>query len=378
MSTDELIVIDGHADVAESDSGYSFPLAEALQGGVAAAIVPVRASRIPREAEAESGLREYAQTFEAVEREASASEGWAAIARSSAEIAANAERGVFSFVHSLQNARPLRDLAALEQWLDRGVAIVDFGFIGNNQWAHSSRPYASANAEDGYDGLSGLGEQGIELLNSRGVVIDTAQVSVAARRRILDRSKAPVIASHNGLKARVGEADRTLGDEEIVAIAEGGGLVQIVAFDGYHRFRGEDPKVVADIRELRERFGLPGYRGPADYYALLDPETAEWDEQKFQDYFGEYHAKVRNGWPKTDVADLIDSVDHVVRLVGVDHVGIASDFHHGGGVGGWLDYTQTPNVTAELRRRYDDAEVAKVWGGNLLRVWDDVRSAGDA
>lgn len=369
---EQLIVVDGHVDVRPVDGGYAFPVEDARAGGVHAAVVPVKAGLLPRAAGAAAGQAELAATFEAIHRLVAESDGTVELVRSPGQVRRNAERGVFSIILGLQNGRPLADLAALEHWLDRGVAIVDLGFIGDNQWVTSSRPYPYASLPTEADGISHQALDALALLNERGIVVDTAQVSVRARERIIEASTAPVIASHNGLRAQVGQADRTLTDDEVRAVAGTGGLVQVVAFDGYLTPRGDDPVVVADIRELRERFGLPGHRGPADYYALLDEETADWDEQTFSDYFAEYHAKVRNGWPKSDVERLIDSVDHVIGLVGVDHVGIASDFHHGGGITGWLEPSQTANVTAALRRRHSEDDVQRIWGGNLLRVWDEV------
>jgi len=366
------IVIDGHADLAADAAGrHTFPLADAIAGGVDAVVVPAHAGLVPRRADPAEYAAELEATYQAVLETAANSGGQAKVAASPEDVERHAAAGVFSLILGFQNARPLAGLDELAQWLDRGVSVFDFGFIGSNQWAESARPYPYA--YDPVDGLSELGRAAVKLLNERGVVIDTAQVSPAARAQILEASTAPVIASHNGLKAKVGETDRTLSDDEVKAIAEAGGLVQIVAFDGYHTARGLDPVTVAGVKALRERFGLPGQYAQSDYYMLLDAETADWDAERFAEYFHEYHAYARHGWPKTDVARFADSIDHVVQLAGVDHVGVASDFHHGGGIAGWLDYTQTPNVTAELARRYSAADVAKIWGGNLLRVWGEAR-----
>lgn len=369
-----LIVIDGHTDVAPTADGYDFPVEEARAGGVGAVVVAVRGGKVPAGSPPGTGLAELEATWAGVDRALARDPGAARRAGSPAEVVANAAAGVLSIVPALQNAQPLEDLQALESWLDRGVAILDFGFIGDNRWVRSSRPYPSASVDTGAPDIAPRTEEAIELLNARGVVIDTAQVSTAARRRIVERSAGPVIASHNGLRATVGEADRTITDDDVRQLAAKGGLVQIVAFDGYLTPRGSHPQVVEDIRELRERFGLPGYTGSQDYYAVLDPETADWDEQKFDDYFREYHAKVRHDWPRSDVEKLVDAVDHVIGLVGIDHVGIASDFHHGGGIDGWLGYPETPRVTEALRRRHGDDEVAKIWGGNLLRVWGEAQA----
>lgn len=373
QTTAHLIEIDGHTDLNSAGGHYSFPLDEAVTGGLAAAVVPAHAGLIRRIADPGSGADELEGTCNAILDTVAQSQGRAALASEPQQVVTNAAEGVFSFILGFQNARPLADLDAVKKWIDRGVAVFDFGFIGNNQWVKSSRPYPYANTDEQFDGISEQAVEAIALLNENRVIIDTAQVSPEARRRIIELSTAPVIASHNGLKAKIGEADRTISDDEVRAIAEGGGLVNVVAFDGYLTARGTHPLVVSEIRELRERFGLPGYTGPVDYYAVVDPESANWDEQKFTDYFREYHAKARHDWPRSDVSRLIDAVDHVVELVGIDHVGIASDFHHGGGIKGWLNYLDTPNVTTELRRRYSEEDTAKIWGGNLLALWGRVR-----
>lgn len=375
--TDRLIVIDGHVDVARTDAGWDFPIDAAIAGGVNAVVIPARASLTPRTAAGETAELEREETYAGLAAAVDAAAGTAAFAHSPAEVVANIDREVLSVILGFQNARGLADLDDIRRWIDRGVSVFDFGFAGSNEWVESSRPYPHASVGSTATGIGDATRDAIALLNARGVVIDTAQVSDRARRQIVDASAAPVIASHNGVKSKVPGADRALSDGDIVAVADKGGIVQIVAFDGYHTPRGENPRVVADIRELRERFGLPGFVSQSDYYALLDPESADWDEQKFNDYFHEYHAKVRHGWPRTDLDRFVDSVEYVADLAGIDHVGIASDFHHGGGVQGWLSPTDTPNVTAALRRRFDDHNVAKIWGGNFLRVWDSVRAAGE-
>ena len=373
MTNQPLIVIDGHTDVTPADDGYDFPIEVARAGGVQAAVVAVRAGKIPAGSPPEAGTAELEATWAGVDRALARDQQGARRAASPDEVRENASAGVFSVIPALQNARPL-DLAALEAWVERGVAIVDFAFIGDNQWVRSSRPYPSASVDTGSPDLGPRTAEAIGVLNRRGVLIDTAQASASARHRIVELSQAPVLASHNGLRATVGQADRTITDEEVRQLAEKGGVVQVVAFDGYLTPRGSHPRVVEEIRELRERFGLPGFTGTQDYYAVLDRQTAAWDADTFDAFFAEYHAKVRHDWPRSDVHKLVEAIDHVVRLVGVDHVGIASDFHHGGGIRGWLDYHGTPTVTAALRERYDEVDVAKIWGGNLLRAWGEARA----
>lgn len=368
------VVLDGHTDVKKVDGVYSLPLDDAIAGGLTAAVVAVRAGKLPTAADGSAGAKEHQAFYEAIMRTVDESGGRAALATTPEAVRENTANGVFSYVLGFQNARPLNTLADIERWIERGISVFDFGFIGDNQWAKSARPYPHSSVRGDFIGLSGLGERAVALLNERGVVVDIAQVSKDARRRIVERSAAPVVASHNGLRSLVGDADRTIADDEIKAVAESGGVVNIVAFDGYLTPRGSHPKVVEDIRELREQYGLPAYRSNADYYAVLDPETAEWDEERFNAYSAEYHRRVRHDWPRSGVEKIVEAVSYVAELVGIDHVGIATDFHHGGGINGWMDYTGTPNVTGALEGAFSAEEVDKVWGGNFLRVWSAARA----
>jgi membrane dipeptidase len=147
-------------------------------------------------------------------------------------------------------------------------------------------------------------------------------------------------------------------DETLLALKADGGVVQIVAFDAYLKPQPEEK--AAAVRALRERVGLTAGSPrslPPDRRAVYDQGLRELDAR----------------WPPATVADLVDHVDYAVRLIGIDHVGLSSDFDGGGGVSGWADAAETANVTAELRARgYRDDEIAKIWSGNLLRVWRDV------
>ena len=148
--------------------------------------------------------------------------------------------------------------------------------------------------------------------------------------------------------------------QTLLALRDDGGVVQVVAYDAYLRHQSDEE--LAALRALRERVGLTG-GGPAS----LSPERrAEYDQGM--------HA-IQSRWPPATVKDLVNHIDHAVKLIGVDHVGISSDFGGGGGVTGWNDAAETSNVTAELRARgYSEEDIAKIWSGNLLRVWRSVEN----
>jgi membrane dipeptidase len=161
----------------------------------------------------------------------------------------------------------------------------------------------------------------------------------------------------------VSQHARNMDDETLLALRDNGGVVQIVAFDPYVRFQPAEQ--LAASRELRERVDLTAGADPAS----LPPEQQVAYEQGLR--------ALRERWPAATVRDFVDHIDYAVQLVGIDHVGISSDFGGGGGVVGWNDAAETMNVTTELRARgYDDASIRQIWSGNLLRVWRDVERVG--
>jgi membrane dipeptidase len=189
-------------------------------------------------------------------------------------------------------------------------------------------------------------------------------VSHASRQTMMDAvaaSAAPVIASHSGAAGENANV-RNLDDEQLRAIAASGGVAQIVAYAPY--LRPQPAEKTAAIEALRAELGL----ADAAARAAAPAETiAEYQRRM---------ARLNAEYPGADVGDLVDHIDHAVSVAGIDHVGIASDFEGGGGVAGWRDASETFNVTLELaRRRYSDADIEKLWGGNILRVLDAVQAA---
>jgi microsomal dipeptidase-like Zn-dependent dipeptidase len=166
---------------------------------------------------------------------------------------------------------------------------------------------------------------------------------------------------------------RNLSDKEMQLIKNSGGVVQIVGFSQYLRplTQGTQDK----LNELRKRYDLPPLPNLAMALMPGDPIIAAWSEQKFGEYAGQLYAILEEE-PKASLKDLGDAIDYTVRKIGIDHVGISSDFNEGGGVKGWENVGEIRNVTAELLSRgYSEADIAKLWGGNFLRVWDQVEKS---
>lgn len=282
--------------------------------------------------------------------------------------------GKFAIFISMLNAYPLgHDLNLLDLWTARGMRMFGFSYIGNNDWADSSRPLPFFNdSPDALDGLSDLGKQAVKRLNDLGVIIDVSQMSTKALEQVAQLSRTPLVASHSAPRAMV-DIPRNLSDKELQLIKNSGGVVQIVGFSQYLRplTQGTQDK----LNELRKRYDLPPLPNLAMALMPGDPIIAAWSEQKFGEYAGQLYAILEEE-PKASLKDLGDAIDYTVRKIGIDHVGISSDFNEGGGVKGWENVGEIRNVTAELLSRgYSEADIAKLWGGNFLRVWDQVEKS---
>ena len=282
--------------------------------------------------------------------------------------------GKFAIFISMLNAYPLgHDLDQLDKWAARGMRMFGFSYIGNNDWADSSRPLPFFNdSPDALDGLSDIGKQAVHRLNDLGVIIDVSQMSTKALEQVSQLSRTPMVASHSAPRAMVDIA-RNLSDKEMQLIKNSGGVVQIVGFSAY--LRPLTQKTQDKLNKLRAEFDLPPLPNLAMALMPGDPIIAAWPEQKFGQYASALYA-ILDEEPKASLKELGDAIDYTVRKIGIDHVGIASDFNEGGGVEGWENVGDIRNVTAELiLRGYSEADIAKIWGGNFLRVWAQVQNA---
>jgi len=235
---------------------------------------------------------------------------------------------------------------------------------------HSQLSDSNTGERDGiwlHNGLSPLGREVIAEMNRVGMMIDISHPSKASMMQTLALTRAPIIASHSGVRALC-DHSRNLDDEQLRALAANGGVAQLVAFSGYVRCDArQDPARQEDLTALRKEFGLDGLSRREVQEAM-----AALPEARRNAYLEKQRQISDRRYPGDVVAivsDFVDHIDYAVKLVGVDHVGIASDFDGGGGVEGWRTAEESLNVTRELvRRGYSEADIAKIWGGNLLRV----------
>ncbi len=207
-------------------------------------------------------------------------------------------------------------------------------------------------------GLDSLNQQIIGEMNRLGMVVDVSHLSRTAMLEAVNLSRAPVIASNSAIR-ELRDHSWNLDDDQLVALRDSGGVVQVVAFGA---LLTEDAALRRrEYNNIRGAFGMiPGQQ----------PE--ELGAEPYEDYIGRMEA-LDERYLDATVADFVDHVDYAIRVIGIDHVGISSDFDGGGGIPGWNHAGEGLNVTIELvRRGYSEADIEKLWGGNLLRVMREV------
>ncbi len=284
----------------------------------------------------------------------------------------------------VENGYPLgEDLGRIREFHERGARYLSLAHNGHSQFSDSN----TGEALDDWlhDGLSELGRQAVAELNRVGIVIDISHPSKKAVMETFKLTRAPVIASHSSARA-LNDHSRNLDDEQLMALRENGGVVQTVAFRNYvngaknEAYQQASQRIVAEVAEEMDFEILGGGRGRAFFMALQAMSPDERDAyragfRRVRDAAAERIAlEVTPVAPPVDVADFVDHIDYMVDLIGLEHVGISSDFDGGGGVAGWDDASETFNVTLELvRRGYTEEEIGMLWSGNLLRVLDEVQ-----
>ena len=287
------------------------------------------------------------------------------LAVTAAQVRSIAASGRLVALMGMENGYALgEDMSNVKKFADMGVRYLSLAHNGNNQLADSNNGQPDG---ERHGGLSALGRQAVAEANRWGVMLDISHPSKKANLQTMQLSRAPVIASHSAVRALANHT-RNLDDEELRALRDNGGVVQVVAFASYLKISPPSPERVQAIAALRQEFGLPA-QGTVNR-ALQD--LPEERRNAYQTRMREIDT--RHPLPaRATVSDLVDHIDYAVRLIGIDHVGISSDFDGGGGVEGWDDATETFNVTLELvRRGYTEDQIAKLWSGNLLRVMEQV------
>ncbi|HUU51548.1 MAG TPA: dipeptidase [Candidatus Heimdallarchaeota archaeon] len=255
----------------------------------------------------------------------------------------------------MENGYPIgRDLSLIEKYYNRGVRYITLCHSGDNDICDSSTDQGGP--ED--NGLLEFGKEVVAECNRLGIMVDISHASEKSFFDIVETTKAPIIASHSSARALC-DHPRNLTDEQLKALAENGGVIQICFVSSFVKEQPPNPERDAAIEALREKYG--------SRRDIQDEAARAKAMEEYQEVYEKYPGE------KTTLQELVDHIDHVVELIGVDHVGIGTDFDGGGGVEGCNDVSEMPNITEELLRRgYSEEEIQKIWGGNIMRVFSRV------
>ncbi len=284
------------------------------------------------------------------------------LAHSVADVRRIRKAGKLAALIGIENGYVIgKDLSLLKTYYDLGGRYITLAHVGHNDIADSS----SANPDNGdeeaeHNGVSEFGREVIAEMNRLGIMVDVSHISKQSMLDAARLSKAPVIASHSSVKSLM-DVSRNMDDEELLALKENGGVVQITAVDFFVKQHPpeKDALYVAYYDEVSKDPSL----SPKEVVEKVSQRVTELDKK----------------WPKATVSEFVDHIDYAVKLIGIDHVGISSDFDGGGGIAGWDDASETFNVTLELvRRDYSEEDIAKLWGENLVRVLSEVEQVAAA
>ena len=325
------LTLDTHVDIpgaqyaTESlDPGIDNPklkcdLVKMNKGGVDGVFLAVFVGQKKRDAEGYKNAYESAMVkFEAIHRLAEKMyPDRCELATSPGEVERIAKTGKRVIMIGIENGFAIgKDLSNVERFYNLGARYITLSHNGHNDICDSCNPRKKLGDKKAeHNGLSKFGEKVVAEMNQLGIIADVSHISVESFYDLINVSKAPIIASHSGCRA-LAEHSRNLDDEQLKALARNGGVIQVVALGGFLKL------------------GSP---------------------------------------PPADVKIYVDHIDHAVKVAGIEHVGIGTDFDGGGGIAGFNDHSEALNVTIELvRRGYSEEDISKIWGANFLRVWREV------
>lgn len=277
----------------------------------------------------------------------------------------------------IENGYPIGlDINNVKKFYDLGGRYMSLAHNGHSQLSDSN----TGEKDDVWlhNGLSDLGKEVITEMNRVGIMIDVSHPSKEAMRQMIALSKAPIIASHSSARALCNHS-RNLDDEQLEWLKQNGGVVQTVAFKSYLNTEKYEARN-AELKVIREKvvdsLGLKWYEW-SEFNQLADSVQIEFisNRRKVMAVANEKADAISDFPPAVNVSDFVDHIDYLVKKMGIEHVGISSDFDGGGGIEGWNNAAETFNVTLELLRHgYTEEQISMIWSGNLLRVLDEVEA----
>ena len=372
---DRILTLDSHADTPLRLMEPGFDLAERhdphetgskldyprmIEGGLDAVFFAAFVAQDIRDDDGHTRARELAlQMLDAVWASAEKNSDIVGIALNPEDAALLEAEGKRAIYLSIENGYPIgNDLKNVELFYNKGVRYVTLVHSTNNDLADSATD--SGGPEHG--GISPLGASVVEEMNRLGIMIDVSHGSDDTFYDAIELSKAPIIATHSNART-VTDHPRNMSDDMLRLIAKNGGVVQLTMLSDYLRKAPENPERDSALESLR---------------ASLKPsnEMTEDERKLARDQLRKIRAQYPD--PLATVKNAVDHIDHIVRIAGIDHVGIGCDFDGGGGIDGVFDVSEVMNITIELAQRgYSEQDIEKIWSGNILRVFAEVQAVAE-
>jgi membrane dipeptidase len=299
------------------------------------------------------------------------------LATTSEDVRRIAKSGKKVAMIGIENGYPVGlDISNVEKFYNLGARYMSLAHNGHSQLSDSN-----TGEEDDvwlHNGLSDFGKEVIKEMNRLGMMIDVSHPSKEAMKQMIALSKAPIIASHSSARALCNHS-RNLDDEQLALMKENGGVVQTVAFQSYlntEKYKARNEKMKSIRKEVADSLGVTWYeRNEIKTLNDDDKKAFYLVRREIMNIANDKAKNMQDVPPMVDVTDFVNHIDYLVEKIGINHVGISSDFDGGGGIKGWQDASETFNVTLELvKRGYSEDEIEKLWSSNLLRVLDEVES----
>lgn len=362
----EMLTIDTHSDTPlqllhkqfdlgvrhdKADSKVDFP--RMRQGGLDAQFFAVFLGQGKRdEASIQKVRKTTNEIFAATKKALSPYKNQATLAYQSKDASMAKAENKLSIYLGLENGYPIgTDISYVDSFYQKGARYITLCHTSNNDICDSSTDTVEHN------GLSPFGVDVVKRMNALGMMIDVSHISDKAYFDVIEQSKSPIFASHSSVRA-VCDNPRNMTDDMIKALAKNGGVIQICILSDYVKKMPTTPERDSAFTAARLKYN--------DYKNMDDStRTLAWAEWRANN----------KKFPATlaSVSDLVDHIDHVVKLVGIDYVGIGTDFDGGGGLADCFDVSELKNITIELiKRGYSDNDIKKIWGKNFLRVFKEV------
>lgn len=335
--------------------GGKIDLPRMEKGGMDAAFFAVFIGQGPRDSAGHAkAFAKADEIFDAVKTTLAANKNKAEIALTPEEGYALEKEGKRSIYLGIENGYPLaHNLDNINYFYDLGARYITLVHTRNNDLADSSNDKKGPE----FNGLSDFGEEVVKRMNNLGIMVDVSHASDLAFYDVLHISKAPIIASHSCARALC-DNPRNLSDNMLRALAKNGGVIQMCILSDYVKEMDQDPKRDSAKTAFRAS------------HSNWDDYTPEQRKQGIKDW---YQLDIDFPPNLASVQDVVDHIDHIIDVAGIDHVGIGTDFDGGGGVNGCFDVSEMGNITLELvKRGYNEKEIEKIWGGNFMRVFKKV------